>query len=139
MAASKVHAAVQVNIAYELRRLTTYRIYTELSIMIDGVEYKPDISVYPYQPLDKKHDIIKMEELPLCAIEIVSHAQLPQFIVTKIEAYLNAGAGIHSCWMVLPYPTTITIYTANTEQMFIEGNILDSVLKIEIPIENVWH
>lgn len=31
MAASNVHAAVQVNITYELRRLTNYRVYTELS------------------------------------------------------------------------------------------------------------
>lgn len=102
MAASHVHSAVQVNIAYELKTLTDYRIYTELSILIDGVEYKPDVSVYPYQALDKKHDILRMEQLPLTAIEIVSPTQLPQVIVTKIETYLSAG--IRSCWMVLPYP-----------------------------------
>ena len=137
MAASNVHSAVQANLAYELRNLGAYRVYTELSIMIEGVEYKPDISVYPYQQLDKKHDIIKMEQLPLLAIEIVSPTQFPQSIVTKVETYLNAG--IQSCWMVLPYPTTITVYSANTETVFIEGNIIDSVLGVEIPLENVFY
>ncbi len=137
MAASNVHAAVQVNLAYELRRLTKYRVYTELSIVIDRVEYKPDISVYPYQQLDKKHDIVRMAELPLLAIEIVSPTQFPQAIVTKIETYLQAG--IRSCWMVLPYPTTITVYTAEKEQLFVEGNIIDAVLGIEIPINDVFY
>ncbi len=137
MAASNVHAAVQANIAHELRTITEYRIYTELSILIDGVEYKPDISAYPYKKLDKKHDIIKMEQLPLSAIEIVFPTQLPQAIVAKIELYLNAG--IQSCWMVLPYPTAITVYTADTEQTFIEGNIVDPVLGIELPLKNVFY
>ena len=137
MAVSNVHSAVQSNLAYELRTLTNYRVYTELSILIDNVEYKPDISVYPYQELDKKHDIIKMEQLPIVAIEIVSPTQFPQSIVPKIETYLRAG--IRSCWMVLPYPTTITVYSANTEKVFIEGNIIDPVLGLELPIENVFY
>lgn len=137
MAASNVHAAVQVNIAYELRKFTEYRIYTELSILVNGVEYKPDISVYPYKALDKKHDIIKMEQLPITAIEIVSPTQLPQAVVTKIELYLNAG--IQSCWMVLPYPSAVTVYTADIEQTFIEGNIVDSILGVEFPLKNIFY
>jgi len=136
MAASNVHAAVQVNIAYEVRRLTNYRVYTELSILIDGAEYKPDVSVYPYEQLNRKHDIVKMEKLPVGAMEIVSPTQFPQQIVSKIETYLNAG--IQSCWLVLPYPASVTVYTGNTEKMFTEGNVCDSVLGIEIPIENIW-
>ncbi len=137
MAASNVHSAVQVNLAYELRRLTEYRIHSELSILIGEDEYKPDLCVYPYKELDRKHDIIKMEELPLSAIEIVSPTQLPQAIVTKIEAYLEAG--ILSCWMVLPYPTTITVYNAETEKTFMEGDIVDEVLNINLPIKDVFY
>ncbi len=77
-----------------------------------------------------------MEEMPLSAIEIVSPAQLPQTIVTKIEQYLQAG--IQSCWMVVPYPSTITVYTADTEQTFFEGNILDPSLGIDLPFEHVF-
>ncbi len=137
MAASNVHAAVQVNLAHELRSLTEYRIYTELSILINKVEYKPDVSAYPYQALDKKHDIIKMEHLPISAIEIVSPTQASQTIVTKIELYSKAG--IQSCWMVIPYPTTVTVYTADTEHTFFDGNIVDPVLGIELPIKNVFY
>ncbi len=137
MAASNIHAAVQANLAHELRNVTEYRIYTELSILIDAVEYKPDVSAYPYQELDKKHDIIKMEQLPISAIEIVSPTQLPQTIVTKIELYLHAG--VQSCWMVVPYPSTITVYTADTEHTFFDGNIVDPVLGIEFPFKHVFY
>ena len=136
MAASNVHAAVQVNIAHELRNITKYRIYTELSILIDGAEYKPDVSVYPYHEIDRKHDIIKMEELPLSAVEIVSPTQLPQAIVAKIERYLQAG--VRSCWMVVPYPASVTVYTPETECTFFEGHITDSVLGIELPFKQVF-
>lgn len=137
MAASNIHAAVEANLAHELRNVTEYRIYTELSILIDAVEYKPDVSAYPYQELDKKHDIIKMEQLPISAIEIVSPTQLPQTIVTKIELYLHAG--VQSCWMVVPYPSTITVYTADTEHTFFDGNIVDPVLGIEFPFKHVFY
>ncbi len=136
MAASIIHSAVQVNLAYELRKLTDYRIHTALTILIDEVEYKPDLSVYPYKALDKKHDIIRMKELPLLAIEIVSPTQLPQAIVTKIEAYLQAG--IKSCWLVLPYPTTVTVYNPKGEKTIVEGNVVDETLKIELPINNIF-
>ncbi len=136
MAASNIHSAIQANLVYELRRLTEYRIYTELSIVIDGVEYKPDVCAYPYRELDKKHDIIKMEELPVAAIEIVSPMQVVQKVVEKIDIYM--AAGIPSCWMVVPYPTTVTVYNANAEKIFIEGNIVDSTIDIELPITQIF-
>ncbi len=136
MAASNVHSAVQVNLVYELRRLTEHRIYTELSIVIDGIEYKPDVCAYPYRELDKKHDIIKMEELPVVAIEIVSPMQVLQKVVDKIDVYV--AAGIQSCWMIVPYPTTVTVYNADTEKIFIDGNIIDSVLDIELPLTQIF-
>ena len=137
MAASNIHSAIQANLAHELRNVTEHRIYTELSILIDGAEHKPDVSVYPYQALDKKHDIIKMEQLPLSAIEIVSPTQLPQTIVRKIELYIQAG--IQSCWMVVPYPSTITVYTDDIEHTFFDGNIEDPVLGIKLPFEHIFY
>ncbi len=136
MAASNVHSAVQVNLVYELRRLTEYRIYTELSIVIDDVEYKPDVCAYPYHELDKKHDIIKMEELPVVAIEIVSPMQVLQKVVEKIDVYV--AAGIPSCWMVVPYPTTVTVYNAKAEKIFIDGNIVDSAIDLELPLTQLF-
>lgn len=136
MAASNVHSAVQVNLVYELRRLTDYRIYTELSIVIDNIEYKPDVCAYPYRELDKKHDIVKMEELPLLAIEVVSPMQVVQKVVEKMDIY--TAAGIPSCWMVLPYPTTVTVYNAETEKSFIEGDIVDSASHITLPLANIF-
>ena len=136
MAASNVHSAVQVNLVYELRRLTEYRIYTELSIVIDGVEYKPDVCAYPYRELDKKHDIVKMEELPVLAIEIVSPMQVVQKVVEKMDVYV--AAGIPSCWMVVPYPTTVTVYNSETEHIFIDGDVHDAASHIELPLAHIF-
>ena len=77
-----------------------------------------------------------MEELPLLAIEIVSPTQLPQAIVAKIETYLSAG--IPSCWMVLPYPTAVTVYSSQKETTFVKGNIIDDTFGVELPIKNVF-
>jgi len=136
MAASNVHSAVQVNLVYELRRLTQYRIYTELSVVIDGIEYKPDVCAYPYRELDRKHDIVKMEELPMLAIEIVSPMQVLQKVVEKIDVYV--AAGIQSCWMVVPYPTTVTVYDAGNEHIFVDGNIVDSTIDLELPLAQIF-
>ncbi len=136
MAASNVHSAVQVNLVYELRQLTKYRIYTELSVVIDGVEYKPDVCAYPYRELDRKHDIVKMEELPVLAIEVVSPMQVLQKVVEKIDVYV--AAGIQSCWMVVPYPTTVTVYTAGEEYIFVDGNVLDAAIDLELPLAQIF-
>lgn len=136
MAASNVHSAVQVNLVYELRRLTECRIYTELSIMIDGVEYKPDVCAYPYRELDRKHDIVRMEELPILAVEIVSPMQVVQKVVEKIDVYV--AAGIPSCWMVVPYPTTVTVYHAGQEHIVVDGNVRDPGLDVELPLAQIF-
>ena len=77
-----------------------------------------------------------MEELPVAAIEIVSPMQVLQKVVEKIDVYI--AAGIPSCWMVVPYPTTVTVYNANAEKFFIDGNIIDPVLGIELPMAQIF-
>ncbi|MCP4402576.1 MAG: hypothetical protein GY801_35375 [bacterium] len=66
--------------------------------MIGGVEYKPDVCAYPYRALDKKHDIVKMEELPILAIEIVSPMQVVQKVVEKWTP-IWLPESLHAGWL----------------------------------------
>ena len=135
-AASVVHSRLQVNLAHELRKTTDYAVYSELTIVVDGEEYKPDLCAYSYRDVDWKHDVVRTTELPLLAIEIVSPRQTIQEVVEKIDLYLKAG--IQSCWLIVSYPRTITIYSGPTEQVFTSGDLIDKTLNIKIAIQDVF-
>ena len=48
---SRLHSFVQVRLAHLLANLDKFNIFTELSLEIDKIEYKPDICVYTNSPL----------------------------------------------------------------------------------------
>ena len=123
--------------AYELRKATNYRIHAELTVVIKGVEYKPDLCAYPYKEVDWVHDQIRTEELPLLAIEIVSPRQTVQEIVDKIDLYLDVG--IQSCWLVMPFPRSIVVFRDSGQHSFSQGDILDELLNIKMPVDSIFH
>ena len=135
-AASVVHSRIQANLAYELRKATDYAVYTELSLLINEKEYKPDVCEYAYKEIDWKHDVIKTEELPIISIEIVSPRQTIQDVVEKIDTYLEVG--IQSCWLIVPYPRIVTVYNEQGEHTFTTEAILDKPLNIKIAINDMF-
>ena len=136
MAASIFHGSLQVNLAYELRKATDHRIISELSILIEDKEYKPDICVYPYQELDWEHDTVKTTEIPLLAIEVLSPTQGIQELIEKKDTYLKAG--IQSCWIVVPFPQSVTVFSKGSRQTFTKGDLVDPLFKITIPLKNLF-
>src|SRR5690349_19738446 len=77
------HSTVQVNLGFLLKRLGKYTVSADLSLDVSQAdltqfklslreEIKPDLCVYPKRKLDPMNDILKMTEMPLLAIEIVS-------------------------------------------------------------------
>jgi Uma2 family endonuclease len=79
-----------------------------LSLDIDGKKYRPDICLYPNRKANYWHDIVKMKEMPLLAIEILSINQIIQEVTDKFEVYFKAG--IKSCGLVMPVPSSISIF-----------------------------
>ncbi|MBF0239110.1 MAG: Uma2 family endonuclease [SAR324 cluster bacterium] len=136
MAASVVHSAIQVNLSHELRKLSQYRIYSELSVMIDGNEYKPDVCVYPYRDIDWTHDLVKTEEIPLLAIEILSPKQMIQDVVDKVDVYLEAG--VKSCWVIASFPRSIAVCEKQRVNYFSSGDLVDEQLDIRITIDDIF-
>lgn len=77
-------------------------------------ELIPDICVYPNSKSSmQQRDILRMSEMPLLAIEVLSPKQSVDDILAKFEAYFVLG--IQSCWLVIPATKSISIYHSLTE------------------------
>lgn len=96
MSSSYYRSYICTNVASALKSEGTYSIFTELTLAIDGKDYIPDVSVYPKRKMEwRRRDIIRMTEMPLTAIEIVSPSQALDDALTKFDIYFRAG--IKSC------------------------------------------
>ncbi|MEZ4712833.1 MAG: Uma2 family endonuclease [Caldilineaceae bacterium] len=113
------HSTVQANLSYLLKRIGKYTVSVELSLdssLLDKNvfdvkdELIPDLCVYPKRQLVKSDDILKMTEMPLIAIEVLSFRQFPSTLIEKFRAYF--ALGIQSCWLVDPLTQSIHVYAS---------------------------
>lgn len=140
------HSTVQANIAYLLKRIGKYSVSCELSLdtsQLDketysvGAELKPDVCIYPKRSLSKPFDMLKMVEMPLLAVEILSPRQGQFGILKKFEAYF--ALGIHSCWLVDTIRDNVTIYSdLNSYETFTIGMVADKIIDVEIPLAEIF-
>jgi Uma2 family endonuclease len=87
--------------------------------------------------MDFQEDVVRMEEPPLLAVEIVSPSQSTQEVVDKITDMLDAG--VQSCWLVQPAMETITIYTEGDKpQTFSTGTVTDPATEIEVDLSEIF-
>lgn len=131
------HSGVQAKLAGLLIGLGKYSVFTELSLEINKLEYRPDISVYPKRGLSKPRDIMKMIDMPLLAIEILSSRQAMDELIDKFDVYFSAG--VKSCWMVEPAIEAITVYSSLLDyRTYGMGEVVDKALDIRLPIEMIF-
>lgn len=132
MSPSNYRSMIMGMIVHEIMKNEKFRAKPELSVIIDGDEHIPDISVYKREKANygKKKDTPKVEELPLLAIEILSPSQTIDHFYDKAEIYLKAG--VRSVWIVQPMAHTITVMTDITESgvRFVHQGILEDVTGI---------
>jgi len=137
MSPSLNHSCVQVALGAALFNLKQYSVFSELSLEIEGREYIPDICVYSKREINFVRDIVRMTEMPLLAIEILSPSQVIQELLDKIEIYLNAG--LQSCWLVVPTTCTVTIYhDLKNFESFSQGQIVDKKLDIRLGLSEIF-
>jgi Uma2 family endonuclease len=121
---SENHAIVQTNLAIEFAKDKRYRVLSELSLELNGRPFTPDLCVYRRQPVDFRHDKVRLTEPPLAAVEIFSPTQGYQEVMDKVEAYLQSG--MKTCWVVIPPSRSITIYAADgAQKTYAEGQAVD--------------
>ncbi len=145
------HSLTQVMIASLLVNDERFSVLTELSLDISqhdlskyGIkardEIKPDICVYSNKIGFQEFDILKMTEMPLLAIEILSPSQGPKELKDKIRAYFDLG--IKSCWLVIPDAQLISVYAKQggfrNFDVQHDSELFDEVMDIHLPIAKVF-
>lgn len=140
------HSMVQANLAYLFKRKGDYTVFIELSLDVSHLdreryqvrdELVPDVALYPKRPLSIPHDILRMTEMPLLVVEILSPRQGTASILAKFEAYF--ALGIPSCWLVDPLTQTVHVYHSSTDRTtFSTGDVVDSSLDIRMPSSEIF-
>jgi Uma2 family endonuclease len=134
---SENHAIVQTNLAIELSKHRDFRVMSELSLELNGRPFTPDLSVYPWQPVDFRRDRVHLTEPPVMVVEILSPTQGSLPVMAKVEAYLQNG--VKSCWVVNPPQRAITIYTPDRGlKTFSEGQVKDPATGLTVELDAVF-
>lgn len=141
------HSTVQANLAFVFKQLGNYSVAIELSLdssSLDKTRYNvkdeliPDVCIYPKRDLSIPFDILKMDEMPLLVVEVLSPRQFIASLLEKFRAYF--ALGIISCWLVEPTTRTVHVYTSMTQwQTFTVADVIhDPALNIDIPCAEVF-
>ncbi|MBV7333289.1 Uma2 family endonuclease [Chloroflexi bacterium TSY] len=140
------HSMVQANLAYLFKLDGSYSVFNELSLdvsLLDTERYNvkdeaiPDVCIYPKRSLSLPHDILRMTDMPLLVVEVLSPRQGTSSILEKFDAYF--ALGIQSCWLVDPLTQIVHVYRSPTERIaFSEGNVVDALVGIEMPLDAIF-
>ena len=142
------HGYIQMRLGILLDRYSGYTPVSKLSLDISNVdlsrfdlrtkeEVKPDIALYSKRGLSRPMDILRMKEMPVLAIEILSPKQGTYDILEKFRLYFELG--IRACWLVEPALDTVTVYQSMERyRTFSGGEIFDESTGIRLPIEDIF-
>jgi Uma2 family endonuclease len=135
---SRNHGYVQALITGAiLRYRDNYTPFGELTLQLGDLRVTPDLCVYPKMEVNLQEDVVRMEDPPLLAVEIVTPSQSTQDVVDKINDMLDAG--VQSCWLVQPAMETITIYMEGDKpQTFSTGTVTDPATDIQVEVSEVF-
>jgi Uma2 family endonuclease len=80
---------------------------------------------------------LRMREMPLLAIEILSPKHGTYDILEKFKAYFELG--VLSCWLVDPALRTVTVYASTTDWATFSGNeVIDEQIGINLPLDAIF-
>lgn len=142
------HSYLQVRLVVLFARFAEYTSFTNLTLdtgqlqdptlqaqFNDSIE--PDVCLYSQRSFLAPDDILKMEEMPLLAVEILSPMQGVQKLVSKMYVYFDLG--VRSVWIVYPTSRTVTVYTTpDQSQSYSSGEIVDDTLGISLSLAELF-
>ncbi len=137
---SKNHSIIQGNVYFELRNQygKQFDIYPELSLELTSGGAVPDICIYDKTPRDWQVDVIKTNNPPLLAIEILSPRQVFDDITDKINK-VYFPAGMKSVWVILPKVESVMLFRPNEKIETYNGGIMqDTSSGFELNIDNIF-
>lgn len=134
------HAKLQSRIATELTLQygENYDVVTEISLDLPQGGAEPDVAIFSLSEDDWFNDIVKLKELPLVAIEILSPKQALSDLTDKIASTYLAS-GVQSVWLVIPTFKQINVITGKNQMTtFLSGKVVDTVSGFELDMESVF-
>jgi Uma2 family endonuclease len=146
------HSLAQSQLTILVSEGRKFRVMVELSLDATQIDLSqfglksqneliPDLSIYQrggHRP-KKGRDIMKISEMPLLVIEILSPKQGLDDILAKFEAYF--ALGVKSCWLVIPLNESITVYSTSEHFKTFGNNsteVIDEVIGIQLPIKEIF-
>ena len=108
----------------------------EFELLVDRA--KPDISICKKMPVDWVHDIIRLKEPPITAIEILSPKQAYNDLTDKIyDNYFHSG--VQSVWLVIPSVKAIQLFIPEQPvKYFTDGIFTDPISGIELDLKTIF-
>ena len=124
------HSYVCAQIMRQLLQNDTLQPLPELTLDIDK-GLTPDIAVFPQANIQPNFftDVLKVQQLPLLAIEVVSSSQSIQSILDKANLLLKAG--VKTVWVVEPYSRSIFVITQQAKQLFHEEPVESDGIQVD--------
>jgi Uma2 family endonuclease len=109
-------------------------------------EIQPDICLYAADDKDihfidaaEADDLIRVNKMPLLAVEILSPTQGNKEILAKLRAYF--ALGIKSCWVVDPGLKIVAVYDSPNDSrvyQFTDPEVVDKTLDIHLPMQKLF-
>ncbi len=138
---SKNHSAIQSRLVIALGKKydKKYEFYSELSLTLPDVKPAvPDICIFPKAKLDLLNDEIKVSDVPITVIEILSPKQSIEDIKNKFfEIYFPAG--VQSAWLIIPPLRSVHVFTPDRKfTNYYAGKLEDKVCKVEVDLDDFF-
>jgi Uma2 family endonuclease len=136
---SKNHGLVQLYLGIAFAKHDDrFTVIPELSLELGGRPFVPDLSVYPKLPIDWRHDEIRMTDPPLTVVEILSPTQGMEELISKADAYFEAG--VKSCWIVQPMLEAIAVLVPGKSktELHSSGEITDPATGITVKVDEIF-
>jgi Uma2 family endonuclease len=148
---SRNHSLAQARLTGLLFNDKRFSVFVELSLELSQLdmsqfdikakdELKPDVCIYPKGEGMGVEDTLKMQEMPLLAIEVISPKQGVGEIISKFKVYF--ALGVKSCWLVVPALGNVTVFSdihnRKTFGIVRDTEVIDDILEIRLPIDGIF-
>lgn len=137
---SKNHAIVQTNLVvqFAIKYPEKFRAISEISIKIADKERVPDVGIFKKLAYTPGNDEVRVSEMPIGVVEILSPTQALGDLVAKSVKYFEEG--VQSYWLVLPDLKTIFVFDQpdGYEVYSKKQQLVDKVLDIKLELTDIF-
>jgi Uma2 family endonuclease len=124
------HSYICAQVMRQLLQNDSIQPLPELTLDIDN-GLTPDISVFKKEKIQPNffEDILKVKDLPILAIEVISSSQSIQSILEKSKLLVNSG--VKTVWTVEPYGRSIFVINKEGKKLFHEDIVESEGIKVD--------